>query len=235
LDICAEAQDAGQAIVLRDVCKDYQTPRHIRILSGVSLRIDTGSICAIVGQSGAGKTTLLQILGLLDQPDKGEITICGEPASSLPAKEKARLRLRKLGFIFQGFNLLPHLKAWENVAFPLLANPGIPPGRRRRLALDLLATVDLAGRAEYYPRQLSGGEQQRVAIARALANDPAFLLADEPTGSIDVENEGRVLEILRGLAAAGRGVAVVTHHEQVAQAADVIYSLAGGTLERRTR
>lgn len=207
----------------------------VEALKEANLTVERGKFYAIMGPSGSGKTTLLQILGLLDKPTAGELYIEGTPVRDLPEAAMARLRMKKIGFVFQFFHLLPHLKAWENVVFPMLANPDISARERKEKAVALLKSVGLGDRIDHFPKQLSGGEQQRVAIARSLANDPDIILADEPTGNVDAENEQRIIEILKELCTRGKTVIVVTHNEEVGRAADEVFFLNRGLLERGTR
>lgn len=189
----------------------------------------------IMGASGSGKTTLLQLLGLLDTPTGGKLLIKGKSIERIKEKDKAQLRMQTMGFIFQFFHLLPHLKAWENVAFPMMINKVITPSERQIKAYKLLESVGMGHRNEHFPKQLSGGEQQRVAIARALANDPLCLLADEPTGNVDAESEKNIIKILRDLCNEGRSVIVVTHNKMVADAADEIFYMNNGILGKEVK
>jgi len=197
-----------------------------RVLDGVSLTVDADEVVAVLGRSGSGKSTLLHLLGGLDSPDRGEITLADEQLTGRSARELARIRLRNVGFIFQQFHLIEELSGAENV---LLATrlPGAPRGGARRAAA-LIEELGLSEVADHLPRELSGGEQQRFAIARALVNGPKLVLADEPTGSLDAESGGGVLELLRRLS--GRAVVIVTHEPDAAAIADRVLHLAGGRL-----
>jgi putative ABC transport system ATP-binding protein len=179
-------------------------------LSSVDLDIRAGEYVAVCGPSGCGKTTLLSILGLLDSPSEGSYVLAGEPVSTLSHAQRARVRARAIGFIFQAFNLIGDLTVRRNVELPLRYR-GLPPGERRDAAHEALDRVGLLHRLNHYPAQLSGGQQQRVAVARALAGTPLVLLADEPTGSLDSANGREVMALLRELNQDGATVVVVTH------------------------
>jgi putative ABC transport system ATP-binding protein len=221
---------AGVSLV--GVGKEYEGrdgPR-VRALQGIDLDIPAGTFVSIEGPSGCGKTTLLNLVGLLDQPTDGEVRWDGRPVGDRPERERARLRLTGVGFIFQRFYLLPTLTAEENVELPLRA-ARVPSAERRARALELLGTVGLADRARAYPHELSGGQEQRVAIARALANRPGLLLADEPTGELDRENAEHVLRTLvAARAAVGATLVVVTHNPSVAARADRHLVMADGRI-----
>jgi putative ABC transport system ATP-binding protein len=199
----------------------------VHALRGVSLQVDPGDYVAIVGPSGSGKSTLLQLLGGIDVPSDGSVEVLGTRLDALADRDLTRLRLTRLGFIFQRFHLLPVLTARENVELPM-AEAGVPRAERRMRARDLLAYVGLAHRVDHRATQLSGGEMQRVAIARALANRPAVLLADEPTGELDAATGHEILELFRRLNVDGTTLVVVTHDDRLAaQASRVIYMLDG--------
>ncbi|MBK3563090.1 ABC transporter ATP-binding protein [Streptomyces sp. MBT62] len=195
--------------------------RRVDVLQGVDLAVAPGCVTALVGHSGSGKSTLLHILGLLTKPDTGRVELEGHDTHGLSDNALADLRRRRLGFVFQSYNLLPQHSALRNVLLPFT-------GRRREAearARGLLERVGLGDRCEHRPGELSGGEQQRVALARALVNDPPLLLADEPTGNLDTGSEAVLLGLFRELADDGRGVLVVTHDQTVADAADVVHRL----------
>ena len=197
-------------------------------LAGVDLALRDGECVAVVGPSGSGKSTLLQVLGALDRPDDGEIRFRGKPFAALG--DLAQFRARHIGFVFQSYHLLPTLTAAENVEMPMFEMPW-PVAARRRRAEELLASVGLAGRRRHLPTELSGGERQRVAVARSLANEPALLLADEPTGNLDSASAERVLELLREIhRARGMTLLVVTHDPGVAAFADRIVSVKDGRI-----
>ncbi|MDY4137744.1 MAG: ABC transporter ATP-binding protein [Eubacteriales bacterium] len=206
----------------------------LEALHGVTLHIRQGEYAAIVGPSGSGKSTLMNILGCLDAPTSGSYRLHGRDVSTLTPAELARVRGEEIGFVFQGFQLLPRLTAVENVALPLLLC-GMPAARRLERASDLLRQVGLGDRLHHRPSQLSGGQQQRVAIARALARDPAVLLADEPTGNLDAAATGEVLALLEALNRQGRTVVLITHDGQVARRAGRQLCISGGRLTEFSR
>ncbi|HET8660036.1 MAG TPA: ABC transporter ATP-binding protein [Micromonosporaceae bacterium] len=216
---------------LIDVSKTYRVgERDVAALRGVSLRLDAGELVAIVGPSGSGKSTLLNLLGLLDRPSAGTLCLDGVDVAGLDEKEAADLRLRQIGFIFQAFNLLASLRAWENVAVPAVL-AGRRLGAVRSQCVELLARVGLADRADHFPSQLSGGQMQRVAIARALLLEPQVILADEPTGNLDSASGEEVVGLLRKVAAdTGRTVVIVTHDPQIAAVAERQLTLRDGRL-----
>ena len=217
-------------LLARELRKDYpMNGETVHALRGVSLRVDAGDYVAIVGPSGSGKSTLLQLLGGLDTPSSGSVEVLGTPLDTLSDAELTRLRLTRLGFIFQRFHLLPVLTARENVELPM-AEAGVARAERRSRARELLAYVGLGHRAEHRATQLSGGEMQRVAIARALANRPAVLLADEPTGELDAATGHEILELFRRLNGDGTTLAVVTHDDRLAAEAGRIIHMLDGTI-----
>jgi putative ABC transport system ATP-binding protein len=201
--------------------KTYGTAaRPIPVLRGVSFAVEAGTVCAILGPSGSGKSTLMNIIGLLDRPTAGTVRLAGETIDPGSAEAAAHARNRLIGFVFQSFNLLPRLTAWENVALPLLYR-GTPRGERRPAALAMLELVGLTDRADHRPAALSGGQQQRVALARALIAQPRLVLADEPTGSLDSVTAGEVMALLRDLnKRVGVTVLMVTHDRDLAQRCD---------------
>lgn len=189
---------------------------------------------AIIGQSGSGKSTLMNLLGCLDTPTKGEYYLDSQDVSTLSDTALSEIRNKKIGFIFQGFNLIPSLSALENVELPL-AYRGIPKEERRRLSLQALEQVLLTGRAHHRPSQMSGGQQQRVAIARAIAARPPMILADEPTGNLDSESGREVLSILQRLHQDGRTVVLITHDGDIARSAHRVITIQDGQLRKDER
>lgn len=195
-----------------------------------NLKIEEGGIVSIVGPSGSGKTTLLNLIGLNDKPTSGEIFFRDRKTSSIPDKERRKIRLRDMGFIFQTFNLLPTLTALENVELPM-ALLGIPQETQRTRAIERLKSVGLAERLEHKPRELSNGEMQRVAIARALANNPSLILADEPTGELDSETGQEIIDLLLNLSKKETTTVIVaTHDERVAKVSQVKLSIKDGEI-----
>ncbi len=217
-----------RVIELVGVSKVYDSGHvAVRALDGVDLALDAGEYLAIMGPSGSGKSTLMHILGCLDAPTSGSYLLRGREVSQYAGKKLARVRNREVGFVFQQFNLLPRLTAAENVELPLLY-AGAPAERRREVVADMLAKVGLSDRGHHRPNELSGGEVQRVAIARALANDPAIILADEPTGNLDSKSEDDLMELLDSLNEMGRTLVVVTHEDSVARHARRVVALRDG-------
>lgn len=202
----------------------------IHALNNVNLSIEKGKLYAIMGHSGAGKSTLIQILGLLDSLSSGDLYVNGRNIKNLSDDEKANVRMQEIGFIFQSFYLNPKLKAIENVMLPMYINPKIKKEDRIIRAKQLLKKFGLNNRIDHYPKELSGGEQQRVAIARALANNPNFILADEPTGNLDIDNEKIVFEMLKCLSREDKAVLVVTHNELITKYVDKILYMNNGTI-----
>lgn len=218
-------------IQLQDVVREYQIGgQRVRALDTINLRLDGGHFVSIVGPSGAGKSTLLHLLGALDSPDSGSITFAGDEIGRLSDEQQSEFRHRRVGFIFQFFNLLPTLSAWENVAIPKLLD-GVRLGVARPDAVRLLDRVGLADRTEHRPAELSGGQMQRVAVARALMMDPPLILADEPTGNLDSTTGASILALLAELAhedGHGRLVVMVTHNSDAAAASDRVIMLQDG-------
>jgi len=227
-------QPSGQgtaALELRAITKIFeQGGETISVLRGASLRVEVGETVALLGPSGAGKSTFLQVAGLLDSPSDGEVVVGGQSAKGLSERERTRLRRDTLGFVYQFHHLLPEFSALENIVLPQLI-----AGKKRRVAqaraMDLLRSLGVEHRASHRPARLSGGEQQRVAIARALANQPAVLLADEPTGNLDAKTADQVFAQLRGLVAeVGLAAIIATHNEPLAARMDRIVRLVDGVL-----
>ncbi len=202
----------------------------IHALRSVSFSIFAGEFVTIMGASGSGKTTLLNTLGLLDKPTSGEYILDGKPTYKLKKDALATLRNRKIGFVFQNFNLLPRTSALEQVELPLLYNSEIPSKKRRAMAMSCLERVGLANRSDHLPSQLSGGQQQRVAIARALVNDPVMLLADEATGALDERTGLEIMALFQELNKQGKTVVFVTHNPELTQFSNRTIKLKDGRL-----
>jgi putative ABC transport system ATP-binding protein len=216
-------------IQLEAITKTYRMGKvRVDVLHGIDLTIDDGELVAIMGPSGSGKTTLMNILGCLDTPTSGRYLLDGIDVSRLSDSQLAKIRGGKIGFVFQSFNLVPRTNALRNVELPLIYSGGRARHRAARLALE---QVGLADRQKHMPNELSGGQQQRVAIARALVNDPALLLADEPTGNLDSASTREILKLLGGLNDAGRTVVIITHEEEVARFAKRVIRLRDGRIE----
>ena len=218
-------------IEIRDLKKIYAEgeENEVRALDGVSLSIDYGEFVAIVGTSGSGKSTMMNILGCLDVPTCGEYLLDGTPISERSESELARIRSEKIGFIFQGYNLIPSLNVRQNVELPMVYRK-IPPAEREARAMAALEQVEIASKAESRPMQLSGGQQQRVAIARAIATRSPIIMADEPTGALDSKTGAQVLGILRSLNAQGTTVILITHDNGIAAKAGRIVRLMDGKI-----
>ncbi|WP_084505818.1 ABC transporter ATP-binding protein [Nocardia harenae] len=206
----------------------------VRALDGIDLRLHSGEFTAIVGPSGSGKSTLLHLLGALDRPDTGSIRFRGTEIGALGEEKQAEFRRSQVGFVFQFFNLLPTLTAWENVAIPKLLD-GTGLRRAKPKALELLERVGLAERAEHRPAELSGGQMQRVAVARALVMEPPLILADEPTGNLDSRTGAGILELLGEIAGNGNAVVMVTHDRSAIAACDRAITLRDGRIESDER
>ena len=217
-------------VEVRDLARDYMMgEERVAALRGVSFDIDAGEYAAIVGPSGCGKSTLLNLLGVIDRPTSGTVSIAGERVDQLSDARATDFRLHRIGFVFQRFYLMPALTARENVELPL-SEAGMKGAERRERARSLLEYVGLAKREKHRPSQLSGGEQQRVAIARALANSPKLLLADEPTGELDARTGAEMIALFERLNADGTTIVVVTHDEVLARATKRIIHMRDGTM-----
>ena len=223
--------DTGTAVALESVRKTYQLGEPVHALDGVTLEIPRGSYTAIMGPSGSGKSTLMNLVGCLDTPTEGTVVVDGRDVTTLTDRERTTLRGTEIGFVFQTFNLMPRLTALENVALPQLFQD-VDRTQRRERARDLLERVGLADRADHLPNELSGGQRQRVALARALVNDPAIVLADEPSGNLDTETEADILDLFGEFHDAGTTMVVVTHERHVAERAERIVHLLDGEIER---
>jgi putative ABC transport system ATP-binding protein len=223
---------AGRPVIeVEKLTKTYQAGEvTVEALRGVSFSIDHGELVAVMGPSGGGKSTLMNLLGCLDRPTSGRYLLGGDEVAGFDQARLARVRLERIGFIFQGFNLLPRTSAIDNVELPLVYAK-VPHAERRERALAALASVGLARRAHHHPTQLSGGEQQRVAVARALVNDPQVVLADEPTGNLDTVSTEEVLGVLRRLNDAGTTIVLVTHEPDVAAHGTRLLRLRDGQIE----
>jgi len=234
--LLAPAAEAPEVISLEGIHKTYSMGDvEVHALRGVSLRIREGEFVAIMGASGSGKSTTMNIIGCLDSPTRGAYALDGEDVSKLSKDERADIRLRKLGFVFQGFNLLSRTSALENVELPMLY-AGVEPAERRRRGLEALHAVGLAGREQNHPNQLSGGQQQRVAIARALVNDPKLILADEPTGALDSRTSVEVMDIFQRLnRERAITLVLVTHEPDIAAYADRVVVFKDGRIQKDYR
>ena len=226
--------DTKTVISINDISKVYEGPPPVKALDGVSLNVKEGDLVAIVGQSGSGKSTLLNMIGLLDNVPDGSIEIEGKDISDLTDNELSKFRGEKIGFIFQSFFLLPGLTAQENVAEGLLYQ-GISRSERLEKAGDVLEQVGLGDRLSHLPKELSGGQQQRVAIARALVQDPAFVLADEPTGNLDKESGINILNILKELNDQGKTVIMITHNQEHANMFKKVIELVDGKIVKNEK
>ena len=222
-------------IDVQDLSKDYRMgAQTVHALRGVTLEIQAGDFVAVMGPSGSGKSTFMNLLGCLDGPTAGRYLLDGQDVSGLGSSQLARVRNQKVGFVFQGFNLLARTSALENVELPLMYS-GLPSAARRARAIQTLEAVGLTNRADHQPSQLSGGQQQRVAIARALVNTPALILADEPTGNLDTRTSVEIMALLRTLNRQGITVVLVTHERDIAEYASRVIHFRDGRLQSDQR
>lgn len=230
--LATEVAEARPVIQLDHIHKTYTMGDvEVHALRGVSLTIREGEFVAIMGASGSGKSTTMNILGCLDRPTRGSYVLDGEDVSQMSKDERADIRCQKIGFVFQGFNLLSRTSALENVELPMLYL-GVDAAQRRQRAMEALAAVGLAGREQNHPNQLSGGQQQRVAVARSLVNHPALILADEPTGNLDSRTSVEVMEIFQRLnRERGITLVLVTHEPDIAQYADRVIVFKDGKIK----
>lgn len=217
-------------ISLEKVYKIYnQGENEVRALDGISLKIEEGDFIAIVGKSGSGKSTLMNILGCLDVPTSGKYLLKDKDISSMADKSLSKIRNSEIGFIFQGFNLIPNLNSLENVELPLIYR-GIPKNKRKELATNALIRVGLESRLYHNPSQMSGGQQQRVAIARAIAISPPIILADEPTGNLDSKSGNDIMKILINLNESGKTVVLITHDNKIAKTSKKVICIHDGKI-----
>ena len=218
-------------VEIKDVCKVYNPGENeVRALDHVSLTIDEQEFVAIIGHSGSGKSTLMNMLGCLDVPTSGEYWLHGQDVSALSDDALSDIRNREIGFIFQGFNLIPNLTALENVELPLIYR-GVSKSVREKLSVEALKKVGLEHRMDHKPSEMSGGQQQRVAIARAIAQAPPVILADEPTGNLDSNSTKEIMDILKGLHKEGRTVILITHDNEIAAQAKRVIKIRDGKIE----
>jgi putative ABC transport system ATP-binding protein len=226
-------KDNNDVITLRGIKKIYgKGEAEVRALDGIDLDIYKGEMISIMGPSGSGKSTLMNILGALDVPTEGDYYLDGVDMMTLSEDRLAEIRNKKIGFVFQNYNLLPKLTAIENVETPLIYNEDVPRNKRRDIALNALSLVDLDNRADHHPNELSGGQQQRVSIARALVNNPSFILGDEPTGNLDSKNSTLIMELFKKLNEEnGLTIIIVTHSRDIALYTDRIVFIRDGKIE----
>ena len=226
---------AAPVIHMQGIRKVYATGKvRVEALRGVDLDLEVGEFVAIVGPSGSGKSTLMNVIGCLDTPTEGRYALAGREVGGLGKDALAAIRNERVGFVFQNFNLLPQITAYENVEMPMLFGQ-VPKSRRKQRVLELLDRVGLADRAEHRPTELSGGQMQRVAIARALAMDPDLILADEPTGNLDTSSGTDVMSLFEDLWRQGRTILVVTHDPALARRAERVVEVRDGTIVRDQR
>jgi putative ABC transport system ATP-binding protein len=217
-------------VELVDIEKTFRTGDiDIPVLKGINLTIEKGEFIALMGPSGSGKSTLMNIVGCLDRPTKGKFVLLGKEVSKLPDDELARIRREELGFIFQTFNLISRISVLKNVEVPMILSD-VPREMRKARALELLNAVGLGHRIDFSPANISGGERQRVAIARALANDPTIIIADEPTGNLDLKSSNEVMNIMNKLNKEGRTIIMVTHNPEITENCNRVIRLRDGRI-----
>jgi putative ABC transport system ATP-binding protein len=222
-------------IELQDICKDYiQGTMVTPVLRNINFTMKEGEYTAIMGPSGSGKSTLMNLIGCLDQPTSGRYLLDGEDVSAYTDNQMSDIRLEKIGFVFQTFQLLPYMSAADNVALPL-SYAGVPRKERRERAIEMLGKVGLSDRVAYLPNQLSGGQKQRVAIARAMINQPRILLADEPTGALDSTSGKQIMGLFRELNEDGVTILMITHDAEIASNADRIVEIRDGLLNQEVK
>jgi putative ABC transport system ATP-binding protein len=225
----------GNVIVTREIHKIYKLgDTEVHALRGVSVDIEEGEFVSIMGASGSGKSTFMNIIGCLDKPTSGDYYLDGGKVSELGGDELAEIRNRKIGFVFQSFNLLARTTAAENVELPMIYNDS-PARTRAKLSYEALSRVGLRGREKHYPSQLSGGQQQRVAIARAIVNDPSIILADEPTGNLDTTMSREIMEIFKSLNEQGKTIIIITHEHDIAEYAERTIVFKDGSIIEEKR
>lgn len=226
---------AEQILSMHDISKSYFLNQEEQIvLNWINLTVDRGDFIAILGPSGSGKSTLMNIIGCLDSPTGGEYMLSNQKIADRNEKELAEIRNQEIGFVFQQFQLLPRLNAWQNVELPLIY-AGIPEKERKKRSMEMLDKVGLIEKMNHRPNQLSGGQQQRVAIARALVTQPTILLADEPTGALDQKNGQQIMGLFRELNEEGKSIIMITHDQAIAKNAGRIFNILDGQLrEART-
>ena len=221
-----------ELITAKNIYKDYQVGEvSLRALNDLNFEIEPASFLSFVGPSGSGKTTLLNLIGCLDTPTGGRLTVAGMDVGSLDKKQRAAFRGRHMGFIFQDFNLIPVLTVYENIEYPLLMVQNVPSEERRRRVLSLLESVEMIEQKDKYPDQISGGQKQRVAVARALVTEPELVLADEPTANLDSKTAYMIIELMKEMKSeSGTTFIFSTHDQRIVGAAEIIYTLEDGTI-----